>query len=136
VFARRIAAFQAAGVRVAIDDVGAGNAGLRLLSQVRFDVVKIDLSLVQAGARQAPSLEVLRSIADLARRWNAETIAEGVETAAQLRLVRDLRLTAGQGYLLGRPAASPDGMAVDLSALLHQPDLCTILGVGSVGQPA
>ena len=45
-----LAALQRAGIRIAADDVGAGNAGLRLLSQMRFDIVKIDLSLVQEGA--------------------------------------------------------------------------------------
>ena len=55
---------QDAGVRVAADDVGAGNAGLRLLSQFRFDAVKIDLSLVQGGAEPGP--DAVRP--DLARR--------------------------------------------------------------------
>ena len=44
------------GIRLAADDVGAGNAGLRLLSQLRFDIVKIDLSLVQGGAVRDTSL--------------------------------------------------------------------------------
>src|SRR6266571_1432952 len=73
-----------AGVRVAADDVGAGNAGLRLLSQFRFDVVKIDLSLVQ-GARQDQTLSILTSLVQMADRWGALTIAEGVETSAQLK---------------------------------------------------
>ncbi|MEO5919347.1 MAG: bifunctional diguanylate cyclase/phosphodiesterase, partial [Candidatus Limnocylindrales bacterium] len=93
---------QAAGVRVAADDVGAGNAGLRLLSQFRFDVVKIDLSLVQGGAKADQTMSVLTSLVELAGRWGALTIAEGVETAAQLRMIRQLDVDAGQGYLLGR----------------------------------
>jgi len=108
---------QEVGVRVAADDVGAGNAGLRLLSQFRFDVVKIDLSLVQGSAGQDQTHSVLTSLVGLARRWGALTIAEGVETAAQLRMIRELEVDAGQGYLLGRPGAVVSATAIDLDAL-------------------
>ena len=93
-----------AGIRIAADDVGAGNAGLRLLSEIQFDIVKIDLSLVQGGILHDPSHAVLRAIQELASRWQATTVAEGVETAEQLAAIRGLGITTGQGYLLGRPA--------------------------------
>jgi diguanylate cyclase (GGDEF)-like protein len=102
-----LTSLQRANLRIAADDVGAGNAGLRLLSQFRFDIVKIDLSLVQQGAESDSSHAVLRSLRDLAGRWGASVIAEGLETASQLQTVRDLGITAGQGYLLGRPAPNP-----------------------------
>ena len=101
---RAVAACRAAGMRLAADDVGAGNAGLRLLSQLKFDIVKIDLSLVQGGAVRAASQEVVRTLKDLADRWGALVIAEGIETPEQLVFVRSLGIRAGQGYLLGRPA--------------------------------
>src|SRR5258706_14257726 len=104
------------GVRVAADDVGAGNAGLRLLSQLPFDVIKIDLSLVQ-GARQDQTLSVLTSLVEMSARWGAMTIAEGVETPAQLRTIRQLGISAAQGYLLGRPGLDLDLTWVDLEAL-------------------
>jgi diguanylate cyclase (GGDEF)-like protein len=113
-----IHALQVAGVRVAADDVGAGNAGLRLLSQFRFDVVKIDLSLVQGGTSGEQTLNVLTSLVGLARRWGALTIAEGVETAAQLRTILGLGIDAGQGYLLGRPGPLAPLATVDLDGLL------------------
>ena len=112
-----IHALQDAGIRVAADDVGAGNAGLRLLSQFRFDVVKIDLSLVQGGAGEVQTLSVLSTLVDLARRWGALTIAEGVETAEQLQMIRVLDIDAGQGYLLGRPSAEVTDEDVDLDKL-------------------
>jgi diguanylate cyclase (GGDEF)-like protein len=113
---------QSAGVRVAADDVGAGNAGLRLLSQFRFDVVKIDLSLVQrAGDDKTHS--VLRSIVEMADRLGATTIAEGVETSSQLRTARRLGITAGQGYLLGRPGTERDISWVDIPALEQRDDV-------------
>jgi predicted signal transduction protein with EAL and GGDEF domain len=114
-------------VRVAADDVGAGNAGLRLLSQFRFDVVKIDLSLVQrAGDDQTHS--VLRSIVEVAQRMGATTIAEGVETSGQLRMARHLGITAGQGYLLGRPGPERDVAWVDIAALEQRADVPIAIG--------
>jgi len=112
-----IEAIQAAGLRVAADDVGAGNAGLRLLSQSRFDIVKIDLSLVQGGAMRNTSFEILQTLRDLAQRWQALVVAEGVETPEQLVVVRALGLTAAQGYLLGRPTDTPNTDPVDLERL-------------------
>ena len=106
-----------AGIQVAADDVGAGNAGLRLLSQLRFDIVKIDLSLVQGGGGQSHSLEIVRTLRDLADRWGALVVAEGIETQQQLEVVRSLGIGAGQGYLLGRPAEQPPLTGIDLDGL-------------------
>ena len=114
---RNVASLQRAGVRLAADDVGAGNAGLRLLSQVRFDIVKIDLSLVQDGAQHDSSRAVVRSLMDLAARQGAVAIAEGLETAEQLRSLRELGITTGQGYLLGRPGSNIGLATVDIEAL-------------------
>ena len=113
---------QSAGVRVAADDVGAGNAGLRLLSQFRFDVVKIDLSLVQKGSDDQTQ-SVLRSIVEVAERMGASTTAEGVETSGQLRTARRLGITNGQGYLLGRPGPDRDITWVDIAALEVRDDV-------------
>jgi diguanylate cyclase (GGDEF)-like protein len=119
---RAVESCRAAGMRIAADDVGAGNAGLRLLSQLRFDIVKIDLSLVQGGTVRATSQEVVRTLKDLADRWGALVIAEGVETPEQLAFVRSLGIRAGQGYLLGRPAERPTTEPVDLERLIRGGD--------------
>jgi EAL domain-containing protein (putative c-di-GMP-specific phosphodiesterase class I) len=97
--------------------VGAGNAGLRLLSEVHFDIVKIDLSLVQGGTMHDPSHAVLRALQELASQWRASIVAEGVETAAQLAVVRSLGISAGQGYLLGRPSNDLAIEPIDLDEL-------------------
>lgn len=106
-----------AGVQIAADDVGAGNAGIRLLSQIQFDVIKIDLSLVQAAAGREPVSSVLSSLVDLARRWRALVVAEGVETPEQLRMIKDLGIEAAQGYLLGRPGPLVPHVSLDLEEL-------------------
>jgi diguanylate cyclase (GGDEF)-like protein len=120
---RAVDACRAAGMRVAADDVGAGNAGLRLLSQIRFDIVKIDLSLIHGGTVRATSHEVVQTLKDLADRWGALVVAEGLETAEQLEFVRSLEIRAGQGYLLGMPAERPSTDTLDLDALLHAENL-------------
>jgi diguanylate cyclase (GGDEF)-like protein len=114
---KNVEACRRAGMRMAADDVGAGNAGLRLLSEIHFDIVKIDLSLVQGGTLHDPSHGVLRALQELATQWQASIVAEGVETAPQLAVVRSLAIAAGQGYLLGRPAAVMTGDTVDLAEL-------------------
>ena len=111
---------RAAGMRIAADDVGAGNAGLRLLSEVRFDIVKIDLSLVQRGALRDSALTVLRAIRDIGQQSGAVVVAEGIETADQLEVVRMLELVAGQGYLLAMPAPEIRAQALDLESLLAE----------------
>ena len=123
-----LVAIQNAGVRVAADDVGAGNAGLRLLSQFRFDIVKIDPSLVQrAGEDRTHS--VLRSIVEVADRMGATTIAEGVETSGQLRTARRLNITAGQGYLLGRPGPERELAWVDIASLEQRDDVAIPIAI-------
>jgi len=124
---RNVEACRRAGMRLAADDVGAGNAGLRLLSEISFEIVKIDLSLVQ-GARNDPSHAVLRAIQELAGRWKASVVAEGVETAEQLAVIRAMGIGTGQGYLLGRPSATRRVGPIDLVSLAAPAEAVAIEG--------
>ena len=124
---KNVEACRRAGMRLAADDVGAGNAGLRLLSEIHFDIVKIDLSLVQGGMMHDPSHGVLRALQELATQWQASIVAEGVETAEQLAVVRSLGISSGQGYLLGRPANSMRNQGIDLAELEAAPSIDTLL---------
>jgi diguanylate cyclase (GGDEF)-like protein len=101
-----VATLRRQGVRIALDDIGAGNAGLRLLSEVDFDIMKIDLSLVRAGATHEPSEAVLRALGSFARQRGHQIVAEGIETPDLLEAVLELNYDAGQGYLFGRPAST------------------------------
>jgi diguanylate cyclase (GGDEF)-like protein len=124
---KNVDACRRAGMRIAADDVGAGNAGLRLLSEIHFDIVKIDLSLVQGGTAHDPSHGVLRALQELATQWQASIVAEGVETAAQLGVIRGLGIAAGQGYLLGRPGGSMRVDPIDLAELESSADVDDLL---------
>ena len=124
---RNVAACRRAGMRLAADDVGAGNAGLRLLSEIHFDIVKIDLSLIQGGTMHDPSHGVLRALQELATQWSASVVAEGVETAEQLRVIRRLGISAGQGYLLSRPSDVIRGERIELDELEASADVDDVL---------
>lgn len=113
-----MAALRRHGVRMAADDVGAGNAGLRMLSEFTFDIMKIDLSLVQAGAARDSADAVLHALRDLAKRRSQTIVAEGIETPEQLEVVLSLGLDTGQGYLLGRPGPGFTAARLDLLPLL------------------
>jgi diguanylate cyclase (GGDEF)-like protein len=118
----RVEACRRAGIRFAADDIGAGNAGLRLLAELQFDILKVDLSLVQRSASEAPSSAVLGSVVELAARTGALVVAEGIEHASQIAPLRALGIDAGQGYHLGRPGPlepigpPPEPVAVGVAA--------------------
>ena len=95
---------RSSGVRIAVDDFGAGFANLSRLHQLRPDIIKIDRSLtaVKQGAPQQRA--VLNAVAELAHCFDAFVIAEGIETETQLSAVTEAGCDAVQGYLLGVPA--------------------------------
>jgi diguanylate cyclase (GGDEF)-like protein len=97
-----------AGMRLAADDLGAGNSGLKLLSDLHFDVVKVDLGLIQRSSTSAPSSAVVESIVAFASRTGALVIGEGVEDEEQVKQLTQLGVTAAQGYLFSRPGPLPD----------------------------
>ncbi|MCV0402872.1 MAG: EAL domain-containing protein [Chloroflexi bacterium] len=129
VLQHNLAACHAEGFRIAADDVGAGNAGLRLLSAISFDLVKIDLSLVQGGVLRDSAVAVLRAIQGIAERSDAIVIAEGIETVEQLEVIRSVGIARGQGFLLALPAPNLDLDGLDIHDLLssHQQRRRTLL---------
>ena len=95
------------GFQIAIDDVGAGFASLKLWSEVRPEFVKIDKHFVRELHLDGFKRQFVKSIHEISAYSGARVIAEGIETEAELRILRDLGIECGQGYLLGMPAMSP-----------------------------
>jgi EAL domain-containing protein (putative c-di-GMP-specific phosphodiesterase class I) len=100
------------GFKLALDDAGAGNAGLEVLSQLPVDYLKIDRSVVANALTSRSARAVLAGIIAIAGETDAYVIAEGIETVATLALVKEIgtverganwRVHGVQGYLLGRP---------------------------------
>ncbi|MEO8140883.1 MAG: bifunctional diguanylate cyclase/phosphodiesterase, partial [Gemmatimonadota bacterium] len=106
------------GVRIAVDDFGAGFSSLSSLADLPVDIVKIDRSFVSGQASGGPSVPMLEGILGLARKLSLDVIAEGIEQPEQLDLLRRLNCSMGQGFLLARPAP-----ALALQTLLASPSL-------------
>ncbi len=94
-------------LKVAIDDVGAGYAGLYHMLEIRPDVLKLDISLTQNVQRDPAKQALVSSVVTFASRMDIAIIAEGIETAAEAEALRILGVSYGQGYYFARPHAPP-----------------------------
>jgi diguanylate cyclase (GGDEF)-like protein len=94
---------KAIGVSVALDDFGTGYSSLSYLKLFPFDKIKIDRSFITDMAERADCAAIVRSVIGLGRSLDMITTAEGVETEAQLEIIRAAGVTLAQGYLFGRP---------------------------------
>jgi PAS domain S-box-containing protein len=117
------------GLRVAVDDAGSGFASMRHILHLRPDIIKLDRSLI-AGIRDDNGQHALgAAMVEFAKEINATLVAEGIETPAELSAVTGLGMTAGQGYLLGRPSIHPR----DWATWLHQDRFTSSGGMPSPG---
>ncbi|HEV2059443.1 MAG TPA: EAL domain-containing protein [Solirubrobacteraceae bacterium] len=91
------------GCRFALDDFGAGFGSFYYLKHVRFDILKIDGEFVRDCCSTLTDRLVIQSVVDIARGLGKETIAEHVGDTATVALLRELGVTHGQGFHLGRP---------------------------------
>ena len=94
------------GVGIALDDFGDGRSSLRLWSELKPEIVKIDKYFTREVARNGDKLQTLRALMHIAETFGSALVAEGIETDEDLRVVRDLGIGLGQGYCLGRPQAA------------------------------
>jgi diguanylate cyclase (GGDEF)-like protein/PAS domain S-box-containing protein len=99
----QLRALRALGVHLALDDFGTGYSSLSYLARFPIDVLKIDRSFVSELGHGDDVPPLVRSVVQLGSSLDLFTVAEGIETDAQLALLRDLGVTYGQGYLLSRP---------------------------------
>ena len=94
---------RAMGVRLAVDDFGTGYSSLSYLSRFPVDFLKIDRSFVAALESGDADSNLVRTIVEMGRTLGLETIAEGIERAEQMSLLKTMGTTMGQGFLLARP---------------------------------
>ena len=92
------------GFTTAIDDFGAGYAGLGLLADFQPDIVKIDMKLVRDVDRERSKQAIARAIVSMCGDLGITVIAEGIETAAEFAWLREAGVTLFQGYLFAKPA--------------------------------
>lgn len=102
---RRLAdAARTVGLRLALDDFGAGYNGLALLAEVEPDILKIDMALTRGIDRDRVRRSILCGILRMVEGTPMRVIAEGVETVAELAALADLGVEEVQGFLIGAPA--------------------------------
>ncbi len=107
-----IGELRAAGIRVAIDDFGTGYSSFSQVASLSFDVLKIDRSLVQRLG-DTSGTEIVSAIIQMAHSLGLATVAEGVETAQDMELLRTLGSDEAQGYFIAKPL-----LPTDLEAML------------------
>ena len=101
--AEALAPLRERGLRVAVDDVGAGYASLRHALQLAPDMVKMDISLTRGIDRDAGRRALAAALISFAGETNMTIVAEGIETAGELQALRSLGVRYGQGFYLSRP---------------------------------
>lgn len=92
-----------AGVRLSIDDYGTGQSNLEYLTEIEADEIKIDKRFVMTMRDSQRNFEVVKSTIELAHRLGAVAVAEGIEDAPTMELLRQMGCDVGQGYHLGKP---------------------------------
>lgn len=98
------------GLQTAIDDFGAGYAGLDLLASFQPDIVKLDMAIVSDVGQRPASRAIVRAVVSICRELGILLIAEGIEQAEELAVLQDLGVELFQGYLFAKPRL--EGLAV------------------------
>ncbi|MEH6772597.1 MAG: EAL domain-containing protein [Cereibacter changlensis] len=97
-------AYREIGFLTAVDDFGAGYAGLELLTRFKPDIAKLDMQLIRGIDRDPVRRDIVGHLVRMMEDLGVTLICEGVETLDEYRALRDLGVTLMQGYLLARPA--------------------------------
>jgi diguanylate cyclase (GGDEF)-like protein len=105
---------RALGVRIALDNFGAGTSSLAALCRFPFDAVRIDGSLVRGMQADPACYAMVKSVVALAVSLDLRVTAEGVETASQLAVLQSIGCRQAQGFLFGRPVAESESLLVSL----------------------
>ena len=103
-FAKLMDQYRALGVRVAIDDFGAGYAGLSLLANFQPEQIKLDMELVRGVERHGPRQAIVRAILQACFDLGIDVIGEGVETIEEYAWLANAGVQLFQGYLFAKPA--------------------------------
>jgi EAL domain-containing protein (putative c-di-GMP-specific phosphodiesterase class I) len=95
------------GVNLSLDDFGTGYSPLSYLRELPVTEIKIDRSFVEAMMRDRDTATIVAAVIALARRLGIDVVAEGIETAGQLEMLRSFNCPFAQGYLFSRPLPAP-----------------------------
>lgn len=107
-FARAAAPLRARGIKLAVDDAGAGYASFRHILQLQPDIIKLDLSITRDIDTDRTRRALAAALTRFAQETGSHIVAEGVETDTELAVLRELGIDQAQGYLIGRPIPLKD----------------------------
>ena len=96
------------GIQIALDDFGTGYSSLSYLRRFPFDKIKIDRFFIKDVLDNESSRSIIEAVVNIANSANITTVAEGVETEQQLKVLRKLGCTEIQGYLFSTPLTAPE----------------------------
>ena len=102
-FVRKLNTYRSSGLKVAIDDFGAGYSGLNLLAEFQPDQIKVDMALVRGIESHGPRQAIVRAIIGCCLDLGIDIVAEGVETAEELDWFESEGVSLFQGYLFAAP---------------------------------
>ena len=115
-----LAALKAEGIRIILDDFGAGFASIAYLREIRFDTIKLDGSLIDSIVDSTASRRLLEGVLRLCAALGTPCVAEHIESEEQLFLLRKLKCENGQGFLLGSPLAAEEAARLAATAASDQ----------------
>ena len=114
-----VRSYRAMGFQTALDDFGAGHAGLNLLARFQPDIVKLDMELIRGLDSSLPRRIIVAGVARMCEGLGITLVAEGIETAGELAALNEIGIRYIQGFLLARPALArlPQVTATELIQL-------------------
>lgn len=116
IFYQALAHYQSQGFSIAIDDLGSGSAGLRLISEINPQKIKIDKFLIENIDKSFKKQAILKMLVEMCHKLflNSMVVAEGIETIDEYRTVKELAVDWGQGYLFGKPSSTLQPISIIL----------------------
>jgi len=132
--------YRSQGFKIAVDDAGAGYAGLSTIAQLRPEYIKLDKSLTENIHKDPVKRALVETTVTFANKIGSQIIAEGIETKAQAVCIKDIGVHCGQGYFLARPAAPKPGLTKKCQELQSTNDISSrsvnlSLPIGDLAQP-
>ncbi len=139
-FYRTLAHYRSQGFRIAVDDAGAGYAGLSTIAELQPEYIKLDKSLIDGIHKDPVKRALVETTATFADKIGSQIIAEGVESKAQAICLKDIGVHCGQGFFFARPACPKPGLTKECQELQSVSDITTkaiscSLPIGDLAQP-
>jgi diguanylate cyclase (GGDEF)-like protein len=119
--AKTLARLQMLGVAIAVDDFGTGYSSLQSLQQLDVDCIKVDRSFVAGIGVNKDSMEIVRTVVNLAHNLELRVVAEGIETLDQYKYLMELGCDEGQGYFFARPLVASEAIQYSTTVALFTP---------------